>query len=62
MMESLAPKSAVLKSIVSSGEANKNAKVKRLVNRPKKQDIMSNDKQGNPRLNFLKKVKSGPGQ
>lgn len=61
-MQSLAPKSNVLKNIVSSGEDNKNPKAKRLMNRPKKQDIISNDKQGNPRLAFLKKIMPGPGQ
>jgi hypothetical protein len=61
MMNSIAPKSGVLTSIVSAAAQNKNNKAKRLM-KPKPQDVTSNQHEGNPRLNFIKKVKLGPGQ
>lgn len=61
MMNSIAPKSNVLTNIVASASQNKNNKAKRLM-KPKKQDIISNQHEGNPRLNFIKRPKLGPGQ
>jgi hypothetical protein len=63
MMDSIAPKSNVLKNIIESAGKNVNKKAKRLMGpRMKPPHIQTNERAGNPRLKLLSRSKNALGK